>query len=367
MYLQNLYLVNFKNYTAAEFQFTKPITVFTGDNGSGKTNVLDAIHYLSITKSYFNAIDSQQIRHGEDFFVVSGTLNKEEQDELLYCGVKRNQKKVFKRNKKDYPRLADHIGFLPITFISPNDSMLITEGSEERRKFMDTVLAQTDSKYLDTLLHYNKALANRNALLKHFADTRTFDEALLAIYDSQLIEFGTSVYEIRKEFINAFIPLFHAHYQFLSSTEETVNIEYLSPLHDAQFAQLLNNSIQKDRVLERTTVGIHKDDLDFLLDTYPLKRLGSQGQQKSFIIALKLAQYSYLLLKKKVKPLLLLDDIFDKLDEKRIAKLLQLVADDTFGQVFITDSHAKRIKKMFADISIDICQYEITKGVAEHV
>lgn len=367
MFLQSLHLVNFKNYTAAEFEFKQGITVFTGDNGSGKTNILDAIHYLSLTKSYFNPIDSQQIRHGEEFFVISGTLNKEEKEEMLYCGLKRNQKKVFKRNKKDYPRLADHIGFLPITMVTPNDTILITEGSEERRKFIDSVISQTDPTYLDTLIQYNKTMANRNALLKHFAEHRSFDETLLSVYDDELIKHGQIIHQQRSSFIEEFIPLFNQHYQFLTESEEEVSLVYLSPLNQADFALLLKSNLEKDRMAERSTVGIHKDDLSFLLGEHPLKQLGSQGQQKSYLIALKLAQYSYIYQKKALQPLLLLDDIFDKLDERRIKQLMQLVTGANFGQVFITDTHPERIKKLLADIQKEMNQYEIMKGTAKHV
>lgn len=294
-------------------------------------------------------------------------MEKADKTEALYCGLKRNQKKVFKRNKKDYPRLADHIGFLPITMISPNDSVLITEGSEERRKFMDAVLSQTDTTYLDTLIAYTKTLANRNALLKHFADTRSFDPSLLEIYTEQLLEHGNRIYQSRKSFMEEFLPLFHEHYAFLSQDKESVTLAYTSPLNEGDFAGLLSACQDRDRQAERSTVGIHKDDLEFLLEGHPLKRTGSQGQQKSYLIALKMAQYSYIFRKKENKPLLLLDDIFDKLDETRIRQLLQLAIKDEIGQVFITDTHPDRVKSLFTSIGTGIRQYTIQKGAIQHV
>jgi DNA replication and repair protein RecF len=292
MWLKNITLLNFKNYAAAELNFAKTVNVFVGNNGAGKTNLLDAIHYLCLCKSYFNPIDSQQIKTDEDIFLIQGDFDRKEKSEKISCGLKRNQKKQFKRNKKEYDKLANHIGLFPLVMISPYDVNLIMDGSEERRKFIDNVISQTDSKYLDELIVYNKQLLNRNALLKQVAATRKLDVALLQILDEQLILSGNKIFEKRKQFLVEFIPLFNKHYSYITDNAEFVSLNYQSQLTDHSFEDLLSQSIEKDRALERTTTGIHKDELQFTIGEMPLKKFGSQGQQKSFLIALKLAQYS---------------------------------------------------------------------------
>ncbi len=362
MYLQHLSVINFKNYTETELAFTDGVNAFTGNNGSGKTNLLDAIHYLSLCKSYFNTIDSQQIKQGTDFFIINGTFDRNEAHETIACSVKRNQKKLFRRNKKDYPRLADHIGLFPLVMVSPYDVSIIMEGSEERRKFVDNVISQTDNRYLDELITYNKILSNRNALLKSIAETGRFDPGLLEVIDEQLVASGTRIFEKRKGFMESFTGIFNQYYRFLTDDAETVSLVYESQLLHESFAALLNKSTGKDRVLERTTTGIHRDDLLFTIHQMPLKKFGSQGQQKSFLIALKLAQYSYLQQQKGFKPLLLLDDIFDKLDEHRITKLMQLVSNHEFGQVFITDTSADRVTQIFNRINVDFKLFDVKQG-----
>jgi len=362
MWVKELTVIQFKNYEEASLTFAPGVNAFTGDNGAGKTNLLDALHYLSLCKSYFNPIDSQQIRQGADFFVVQGVFEKEGQDDLLACSLKRNQKKQFKRNKKDYQRLADHIGAYPLVMISPNDALIISEGSEERRKFIDNVISQTDNQYLDDLIRYNKYLQSRNTLLKQQAQTRTYDDVLLSIYDEQLCEVGEKIYQKRKAFIAPFIAIFNKHYQYLTGNHETVGLSYESPVSQGSFKELLAAALPKDRILERTTVGIHKDDLSFSIHDLSLKKFGSQGQQKSFLIALKLAQYSFLCMEKGFKPLLLLDDIFDKLDDKRTRKLMQMVSEDDFGQIFITDTSAKRMRQVFEEIAVPVRVFEIADG-----
>src|SRR5579872_636295 len=294
MYLQHLSVINFKNYAEAELDFSEGVNAFTGDNGAGKTNLLDAIHYLSLCKSYFNPIDSQQIKQGTDLFIINGVISKNERQETISCGVKRNQKKQFKRNKKDYQRLADHIGLFPLVMVSPYDISIIIEGSDERRKFIDNVISQTDNLYLDELITYNKVLINRNALLKQIADTGRYDPDLLQVFDEQLISSGSRIFEKRKAFMESFTEIFNKHYQFLSGDAEQVDLVYESQLLQDDFASLLKKSTEKDRVLERTTSGIHRDEMQFAIHGMPMKKFGSQGQQKSFLIALKLAQYSYL-------------------------------------------------------------------------
>lgn len=362
MYLQHLSVINFKNYEAAELDFSEGVNAFTGDNGAGKTNLLDAIHYLSLCKSYFNPIDSQQIKQGTDLFIINGVFSRNDRQETISCGVKRNQKKQFKRNKKDYQRLADHIGLFPLVMVSPYDISIIIDGSEERRKFIDNVISQTDNHYLDELIAYNKVLINRNALLKQIADTGRYDPELLQVFDEQLISSGSRIFEKRKAFMESFTEIFNKHYQFLSGDAEQVDLVYESQLLQDDFASLLKKSTEKDRALERTTTGIHRDEMQFAIHGMPMKKFGSQGQQKSFLIALKLAQYSYLYRQKGFKPLLLLDDIFDKLDDKRITKLMQMVSNHDFGQVFITDTSKEKVKAIFDQIGVDIEIFEVTGG-----
>jgi DNA replication and repair protein RecF len=363
MWLKQLSVLNFKNYTESTLDFLPEVNAFAGQNGAGKTNLLDAIHYLSLCKSYFNPIDSQHIKKGEDWFMVQGEFDTDDRLDSVSCSLKRNQKKQFKRNKKDYPRLADHIGQFPSVMISPNDSVIITEGSEERRKFIDNVISQTDNRYLDTLITYNRILLQRNAVLKNIREKGVFDLGLMEVLNLQLVDVGEVIYERRKRFMTSFLPEFQRHYSFLSEGAEDVSLEYESQLHQHGFLSLLNQTLEKDRMLERTTQGIHKDDLSFTIhEDMPLKKFGSQGQQKSFLIALKLAQYSFLQREKKYKPLLLLDDIFDKLDEKRTKKLMQMVSDDEFGQIFITDTDAFRLEKIFEDIAQPIRIFAIQGG-----
>lgn len=362
MYLQQLSFLNFKNYTEAELTLSDGVNAFVGNNGAGKTNLLDAVHYLSLCKSYFNPIDSQQIKQGADFFMINGVFEKGGHKEVVACGVKRNQKKQFKRNKKDYQRLADHIGLLPLVMISPYDISIIIEGSEERRKFIDNVISQTDHQYLDELIAYNKVLANRNALLRQIADTGRYDPELLSIFDEQLVSSGTRIFVKRRDFMDAFTAIFNRHYQFISEDAEQVQLIYESQLINDGLANLLKKSLERDRVLERTTSGIHKDDLQFNIHGMPMKKFGSQGQQKSFLIALKLAQYTFLTQMKGFKPLLLLDDIFDKLDDGRVTKLMQMVSNNDFGQVFITDTSMNRVKGIFDNINVDLKLFKVTEG-----
>lgn len=363
MWLKQLSVLNFKNYTESTLLFLPEVNAFTGENGAGKTNLLDAIHYLSLCKSYFNPIDSQHIKKGEEWFMVQGDFDRNDRMDSISCSLKRNQKKQFKRNKKDYPRLADHIGQFPLVMISPNDSEIITEGSEERRKFIDNVISQTDNRYLDKLIAYNKILLQRNMLLKNIKEKGVFDLGLLEVLNMQLVEVGDGIYQRRKRFMEEFSPAFQRYYSFLTGEAETVSLVYDSPLHAQDFMSLLTMSVDRDRQLERTTQGVHKDDLVFTIHgEMPLKKFGSQGQQKSFLIALKLAQYAFLQEQNKCKPLLLLDDIFDKLDDKRTKKLMQMVSEDAFGQIFITDTDGVRIRKIFDEIDQPIRIFDIAEG-----
>lgn len=366
MWLKQLSLLNFKNYSEASLLFAPDVNAFTGANGAGKTNLLDAIHYLSLCKSYFNPIDSQQIKQGQDWFMVQGKFDKDEVEDSVSCSLKRNQKKQFKKNKKEYTRLADHIGQFPIVMISPSDSGIVSDGSEERRRFVDNVLSQTDPNYLEELIAYNRVLAQRNSLLKQTLPHEPIDSGLLEVLDMQLAKSGVLVFDRRKAFLKEFIPYFERYYQFLTDGAEEVLLQYESPLLGNDFETLLKNNLNKDRVLQRTAAGIHRDDLVFTIhEGMPLKKFGSQGQQKSFLIALKLAQYSYLFSKKGFKPLLLLDDIFDKLDDYRIRKLMQMVSDEDFGQIFITDTDAGRITRIFEQIGKDIRIHHVDAGAVQ--
>ena len=364
MYCRQLSLVNFKNYREARLEFSPKFNCFTGNNGSGKTNLLDALHYLSLCKSFSNAVDSQNILFEEDFFIIQGKYILNGQEDELYCGVKRNRRKVFKRNKKEYERFSDHIGLFPLVLLSPSDTQLILGGSDDRRRFLDGVISQYNKEYLFRLINYNKALIQRNALLKQFAESRRFDLAALEIWDDQLIGNGTYIYHERRRFFDEFIGVFRQYYEFLSEGKELVDIEYLSHLTDnPDFKKLLADNHYKDRQAQYSTVGIHKDDLDFLIHGWPAKKFGSQGQQKSLIIALKLAQFSFTKNIKGYHPILLFDDIFDKLDEQRVQQLMKMVAAEDFGQVFVTDTHTDRIEKLFKSIPSECKVFLIDTGI----
>lgn len=368
MYLKKLNISNFKNYGDEELWFSSKVNCFVGNNGAGKTNILDAIHYLSFCKSYFNPIDSQNVRHNEDYFSIHGVYNKNgDQEDLVSCIQKLNHKKQFRLNKQDYDRLADHIGLYPLVMISPYDRDLINEGSETRRKYIDSVISQFDKMYLDNLINYNKALQQRNALLKHFSDKNYFDRTSLEIWDRKLSELGKLIFAVRAKFLKEFIPVFRQYFDFISGSREEVDILYQSQLHERDPEELLAASVDKDLALRYTTSGIHKDDLDFLIGTFPLKKFGSQGQQKSFVIAVKLAQFEYTKSIKGFKPILLFDDIFDKLDDQRVEQIIDLVSRESFGQVFITDTQKQRIEKLFNRIFIDHKIFEINAGQATEI
>lgn len=342
MYLQKISLVNFKNFESQSFDFEEKINCFVGDNGVGKTNVLDAIYYLSFAKSYFNSVATQNIKHNEDFFMIEGLYEIGNKVETFVCSLKKGNKKVIKRNGKIYEKFSEHIGYLPLVIISPADRDLITEGSETRRKFVDNVISQSDPIYLQNLIKYSKVLAQRNSLLKYFAANRTFDALNLNVYNEQLETYGSLIFEKRKQFLDEFIPIFKKRYEIISSSKETVDLVYKSQLHDDCFSELFQQNLEKDRMLQFTSAGIHKDDLTFEIEEYPIKKFGSQGQQKSYLIALKLAQFDFIKGQSNVKPILLLDDIFDKLDDARVTQLISLVNNDEFGQLFISDTHKDR-------------------------
>ena len=363
MYISKLTLSNFKNYEEAVFQFSDKINCFVGNNGTGKTNLLDAIHYLAFCKSYFTASDTHNIRHGEDFFAIHGSCFRgSEVPDTLQIIQKKGQRKKFLLNRQEYDRLADHIGTVPLVMISPYDRDLINDGSEIRRRYTDSVISQFDRLYLEDLINYNKALYQRNTLLKQFAERQSFDPASLEIWDDQLITLGSKIYDRRKSFLEEFIPIFRKYYRFISGDTETVDITYTSQLHEKPAGVLMTESLSRDRATQFTNAGVHKDDLEYLMGGYPVKRYGSQGQQKSFVIAIKLAQFDFTRDRKGFKPILLLDDVFDKLDDLRVEQLIKLVGENSFGQVFITDTQEEKVRKIFDAIPIPHKIFRIPVG-----
>jgi DNA replication and repair protein RecF len=367
MYLKKLSLTNFKNYDQAELEFSPKINCIVGNNGVGKTNILDAIHYLSLTKSFFNNIDSISIRHGEDYFIINGTFVREGEDDQIYCAFQKQKPKVLKKNGKEYEKLSDHVGKFPVVMISPADNALISEGSEERRKFLNKIISQYNPEYLDSVLKYNKALQQRNRLLKDFRSTGKFESEDLSIWDSQLVKYGTYVYREREILVQELIPVFQERYSMISSEKERVRLSYQSHLSEGDFGSALANSIDKDRFLEYTTVGIHKDDLLFDMNDFSVKSLGSQGQQKSFLVALKLAKFDYIKRKSGYSPILLLDDIFDKFDAERVEQIIRLVGNRRFGQIFITDTHQSRLHEILSSHKTDYRLFRINNNAVEEI
>ena len=350
MFLKRLSLVNYKNFDSRDFEFDNKINCFVGDNGVGKTNTMDAIYHLCFGKSYFNPVSSQNIKHGEEFFVIEGLFEVREREEKIVCSFKKGLSKLIKRNDKPYDRISDHIGLLPLVMISPADRDLILEGSDTRRKFMDGVISQSDKPYLRTLLNYNKILSQRNSLLKYFAANNTFDKDTLAVYNEQLHTYGTEIFHKRQDFIKMLVPIFQEQYQVISGGHERVGLQYQSSLKEQSLKQLLEDSLAKDRALQYTSMGIHKDDLLFTIEGHTIKKFGSQGQQKSFLIALKFAQFNFIKKQAGITPIILLDDIFDKLDDNRVAHIVKLVDNDHFGQIFLSDTHPERTEDVVKKI-----------------
>ena len=359
MRLNSLTILNYKNISETELVFSPKINCFIGNNGMGKTNILDAIYYLSFCKSHSNSIDSQNIKHDTEFCMLQGKYTVGESVEEIHCGMKPRQKKQFKRNKKEYERLSDHIGLLPLVLVSPDDSALISEGSDERRKFIDGVISQYDKSYLNQLLSYNNALKQRNALLKA---ENAVDVSLLDIWEDQMAMYGTYIFEQRKVFLDEFVPVFQDFYSYISEGNEKISLIYHSQheLHDIK-ARMVSTR-DRDRILGYSTQGIHKDELEMLLDGYPIKRVGSQGQNKTYLISLKLAQFDFLKRTHKISPLLLLDDIFDKLDSNRVKKIVELVSGKTFGQIFITDTNREHLDSILLQLGQESSIFNVTNG-----
>ena len=361
MWLEKLHLTYFKSYEEKALTFGEHVNCLVGENGSGKTNLLDAIYFLTLTKSAFHNQDALGIRHGFDFFVIDGVFADKARHTQITCSFQRGQRKVFMSDKKNYERLSDHIGLFPLVLIAPDDTDVIREGSEERRRFFDGVLAQATEGYLEDFLQYNKILNNRNGLLKLFAERNYLDEDLLETYNEPLIILSQRIYNHRSRFMERFLPLFHKYYAFLSSGKEQVDVIYESEVSSPDFAAEFRRNRSRDLHAQRTGKGVHKDEYIFEIDEVTLKKFGSQGQQKSFLIALKLAQFELLKEEKGKTPILLLDDIFDKLDDRRIQKLIELVDTGFLGQVFITDARPERSQKILENVQADVRFFEIEK------
>ena len=357
--LKKLSLINYKNLNSESFDLDKKINCFVGDNGVGKTNVLDSIYHLATTKSYFHSQSSQSINHKAGFMVIEGDFNKGDKSENIISSLKKGKKKTIKRNGKIYKKFSDHIGLIPVVMISPYDRDLIQDGSSNRRKFIDNVISQNNKTYLNQIINYQKILSQRNALLKYFKKNNTFDITILKVYDDQLSELSLPIHNTRLDFFKNFVPVFLRRYNSISQNKEKVNISYDSQLNHESLNSLLKNSLEKDRIIQFTSCGVHKDDLIFEIDGYPIKKLGSQGQQKSFLISLKLAQFDYLKTESNSSPILLLDDIFDKLDNKRVQQLIQLVNNDEFGQLFISDTDLDRTETIIRKIDSTYKMFEL--------
>lgn len=363
MILRRLSILNYKNIEQADLEFSPNVNCFIGQNGMGKTNLLDAIYYLSFCKSATNPIDSQVMRHEAEFFVVQGFYEtRQGKEEEIYCGMKRRQKKTFKRNKKAYQRFSEHVGFIPLVMVSPSDNELILGGSEERRRFMDVAISQHDKEYLTQLINYDKALQQRNALLKQEDEP---DPELLSLWEEMMAQAGTLIYERRKAFIEGITPIFQAFYTQISGDREVVSLSYLSHGDRGDLLTTIRDGRAKDRIMGYSLHGVHKDDLVMQLGGYPIKREGSQGQGKTYLIALKLAQFDFLRRSGSKVPILLLDDIFDRLDASRVEQIIRLVSGDTFGQIFITDVNRGHLDRIVASATGDYKLYTVTDGSCE--
>jgi DNA replication and repair protein RecF len=365
MYLQRISLTNFKSYEFGNFDFSKRINCIVGENGSGKTNLLDAIYFLALTKSSISTQDILCINHEAEYMMIDGIFanidantNKEAQ---ITCSFQKGQKKAVLHDKKPYEKLSEHIGKFPVVLLSPNDTDIVREGSEERRKFFDGVIAQLDHEYLENLLLYNRILAQRNSLLKQFAEKNYFDADLLDIYSDPLVEYALKIHATRLIFLAKFLPIFKKHYANLSESREEVSLVYESEVMQKGFENIFGKNRQRDLAAQRTTMGIHKDDFLFEINNFTLKKFGSQGQQKSYVIALKLAQFELLASEKGFQPILLLDDIFDKLDDRRIQQLIEMMIDGTFEQVFLTDARPERTQQLLNHLNVPIQYFDVTK------
>jgi DNA replication and repair protein RecF len=367
MFLKKLSLVNFKNYPQADMELSSRLNCFVGKNGVGKTNIFDAVHYLCLCKSYFNVIDTQNIRYNEELSVIQGDFILNGKKEEIYCAIQRSKRKVFKRNKKEYSRHSDHIGLLPVVMISPADSNLILGGSEERRRFINGVIVQYDKNYLNDLIKYNRLISQRNKVLKDIAASCNSYEDTLAIYDEQLIPVAERIYKKRVDFAEKLVPIFQKYYDFISLGQEKVELIYRSQLAEGAFASQLKKSKEKDRILQYTTTGVHRDDLILNLQGINIKKNGSQGQQKTYLVALKLAKFDFIKGINNIRPILLLDDVFDKFDESRVKQIIKLVSDENFGQIFISHTSEERMKSVLKDIPEGYKLFLIDDGIINEI
>lgn len=344
MFLKRLSILNYRNIASAELELSPKVNCFVGLNGEGKTNVLDAIHFLSLTKSMACSVDSMNIRHGEEMMMVQGTYDLNGTEEVVSIGMKAHQKKMVRRNGKVYKRLVEHIGLLPLIMASPADATIMAGGSEERRRLMDVVISQYDSEYMLALTAYNRALQQRNAMLRAEEEP---DGEMMAVFEEMMAERGELIYERRKAFVEEFVPVFQRFYEKISGGEEKVSLNYTSHCQRGELLDIIRRDRQKDRIVGYSLHGVHKDELEMMLDGYPIKREGSQGQNKTYMLSLKLAQFDFLKRTgSKTTPLLLLDDIFDKLDARRVEQIVGIVASDAFGQIFITDTNREHLDKI---------------------
>ncbi|MDR0506298.1 MAG: DNA replication and repair protein RecF [Dysgonamonadaceae bacterium] len=360
MIISRISILNFKNIEEADLLFSPKMNYLFGNNGMGKTNLLDALYYLSFTKNQTNLFDSQLIKHDGDFCILQGFYHEGDSLEEIYCGLKRKQKKIFKRNKKEYERLSEHIGLIPLVMVSPSDIDLIRGGSDERRKFVDMLICQYNKDYLHALIRYNKALQQRNSLLRNVVSN---ENDLYEIWETTLASEGEFIHRTRMEFVSEFISVFKEYYRNISNETETIDLQYDSQLNDAIFHVLLTEKREKDKILGYTSTGVHKDDFRFLLDSYLIRKIGSQGQCKTYLIALKLAQFRFLVRKGSCLPILLLDDIFDKLDADRVEQIIHLVSQPEFGQIFITDTNRKYLDEILKGIDHDYKLFQVNNGI----
>lgn len=362
LYLNEIKLTNFKNYTLQHIEFSPQVNCIVGLNGMGKTNLLDAVYYLCMCKSHFGVSDTVVKQHETSFFRLEGVFVKEKKSFQTVAKVIPKEKKEFECGGVIYEKLADHIGTFPVVMITPFDIELVLEGSEVRRKFMDNTLSQLDPAYLKALMLYNRILRQRNAALKKFGESGSVDHKLLDIFDQQLVAPARLIHEKRKNFCQQFIPLFSQYYKIISNDQEKVDFAYRSALNEKEIEVLLTENRSKDLILQRTSAGLHRDDLNFRIAGYPLKKYASQGQSKSFILSLKLAQYELLKKEKACQPLLLLDDIFDKLDSERVRQLVALLFEKKIGQIFFTDTHENRLADILTRFEVDFRRFIINFG-----
>lgn len=361
MFLKKISIINYKNIREAGLDLSPKMNCFIGHNGEGKTNMLDAVYYLSFCRSAYTMSDANVIRHGEDFFVLDATyVNDEGDEDSVFCGMKRGAKKHFKRNKKEYKKLSMHLGMIPLIFVSPSDTVIIEGGSEERRRLMDVVISQYDISYVDALNRYNKALQQRNTLLKTEGGP---DVDLLSLLEEQMAFYGETIYGKRNDFIEKLTPLFQTFYSRISNDKETVSLGYVSHCQRGPLLDVIRRDRMKDLAVGYSLHGVHRDDLEMLIGGYPIKREGSQGQNKTFVIALKLAQFYFLKQTcSKTTPILLLDDVFDKLDAQRVEQIVKIVAGDEFGQIFLTDTNRDHLDRILSGSSLDYKLFYVENG-----